>query len=30
MPLYGKFDLLDNAKRKVTHLAVEEIYFYDR
>ena len=28
-PVYEKFDLTNNAKRYVTCLIVEEIYFYD-
>ena len=29
MPVYGKFDSLNNVKRKVTCLGAEEIYCYD-
>ena len=29
IPVYEKFDLLNNAKRNATCLVVEEIYFYD-
>ena len=29
MSMCWKFDLLDNAKRKATHLGAEEVYFYD-
>ena len=29
MPMYRKFDLLDNVKRKAAHSGAEEVYFYN-